>query len=394
MSFEDDEFKKIYEYSEWVRNTERSEIDGEETIVLRPGFDVLRPLLVSMEAMARDIERNKDIVGFEIKRNKLGKTVFVATPFGQRYYNSLKAFHQHYAFDERYVYSPHVWAVDKGLEVVGPHPFSFKFGEPDARDRASGKTGAEAFNEVVSKVAEILASSTFKERLRVRKRSAKRNEEKGLVIEQKVFANKSRQLVLMLHFGYQEQYRAKITFEECQKHRKKFFNNCRSNKLLRGIVDYIWKLEEGDESGLHLHILIFYSAESCRDVYIARQIGEYWVKVTEGKGQYWNSNANKAFHAKYGHGIGTGEINWNDEAKREALRKNIRYMTKADQFLKMKYGKNCHLFGTSEVAEKKRSGRPRSIQPMLDGDAAGKTLTDSHEAASFDEMSPDAEQNE
>ncbi len=74
-----------------------------------------------------------------------------------------------------------------------------------------------------------------------------------------------------------------MTFDEIQKHRKKFFNNCRTNKLLRGIVDYIWKLEEGDESGLHLHVLIFYTADSCRDVYIAQQLGEYWKDVvTDG----------------------------------------------------------------------------------------------------------------
>ncbi|APD36947.1 hypothetical protein BOC52_26215 [Burkholderia pseudomallei] len=198
--------------------------------------------------------------------------------------------------------------------------------------------------------------------MRVRKRNAERNESKGLAIERQVFESKARQLVLMLHFGFQERHRPNITFQEIQKYRQKFFNNCRSNKLLRGIVDYIWKLEEGDESGLHLHVLIFYTADSCRDVYIARLIGEYWVKLTEGKGQYWNSNANKIFHEKYGHGVGTGEINWDDDDKREALRENIRYMTKADQFLKMKYGDHCRLFGTSQVEEKKKLGRPRVIK--------------------------------
>ncbi|EEF25922.1 conserved hypothetical protein, partial [Ricinus communis] len=88
--------------------------------------------------------------------------------------------------------------------------------------------------------------------------------------------------------------------------------------------------------------------------------------VTDGKGQYWNSNADKWFHAKYGHGVGTGEINWDDHDKREALRTNIRYMTKADQFLKMKYGSRVRQFGTSEVDEKKKSGRPRTLKARPD----------------------------
>lgn len=175
-----------------------------------------------------------------------------------------------------------------------------------------------------------------------------------------------------------------------QRHRKKFFNNCRSNKLLRGIRDYIWKIEEGNDSGLHLHVLIFYTANSCRDVYIAQQIGEYWVKVTDGKGKYWNSNADKAKHAKYGHGIGTGEINWDDHNKREALRRNIQYMTKADQFLKMKYGEHCRVFGTSQVKEKEKSGRPRTVKPTLQGEPAGGTQADSFDSESLDNTSADA----
>lgn len=388
MSFDED-FSKIYEYSDWVTNTERGEIDSEEKTILLPSFYALRPLLVSMEMMARDIEFDSNRVGFKIKCDEKGRRVAIANQFGQRYFYALGAFYQHYAFNEHYLYSPHVSAVCDAFKALDLHPLIFMFGKPGDRNRATGKVDGEVFNEVVAKVAEILASSAFRERLRVRKRSAKRNEEKGLAIEQKVFANKSRHLVLMLHFGYQEQHRTKITFEECQKHRKKFFNNSRSNTLLRGIVDYIWKLEEGDESGLHLHILIFYTASSCHDVYIAKRIGEYWMKVTEGKGQYWNSNANKVFHEKYGHGVGTGEINWNDEAKREALRENIRYMTKADQFLKVKYGKHNHLFGTSEVAMKKKPGRPRGMLPKRGADTAYQRQVNSFDAKLFDETSPD-----
>ncbi|RBB35707.1 hypothetical protein DPV79_27195 [Burkholderia reimsis] len=399
MSFEEDDFKKIYEYGEWVRNTERAEIAGEEKIVLLPSFDLMRTSLASMEALVRDIEFSKDGVGFEITRNKLGRPVVVPKPLGKRHFHALKAFFQNYAFAERYVYSTHVSAVPEAFEALGLHPHVFTFREPGSIEPSTGKTHGETFNDITKKVAEIVGSKQFRERLRVRRRNAERNEAKGLAIEQQVFENKSRQLVLMLHFGFKEQHRSKITLDEIQKHRKKFFNNCRTNKLLRGIVDYIWKLEEGDESGLHLHVLIFYTADSCRDVYIAQQLGEYWVKVTEGKGQYWNSNANKIFHEKYGHGVGTGEINWGDDAKREALRENIRYMTKADQFLKMKYGEHSRLFGTSQVEEKKKPGRPRVGKAKSNVDTADSTQADlcdfeSPDDTGVDATNPDADQIE
>lgn len=388
MSYEEDDFSKIYEYSDLVKNTEQVQIDGKEKSKRLESFGFIGSSLSDMEAFARDVEFSKGGVGFEIKPGPRGGTVVRQKPLGKRYYSSLVTFFRHLAFSESHVYSPHVSAVCEALKTLGFQRYTVIFDDPAHLMPSMGKTCGEVFNDVITEVAEIVGTRTFKERLRTRRRNAERNEAKGLAIEQKVFESKSRQLVLMLHFGYQEQYRQRITLDEIQAHRKKFFNNCRTNKLLGGIVDYIWKLEEGNESGLHLHILIFYSAESCRDVYIAQQIGEYWkTVVTGGKGQYWNSNANKWLHKNFGHGVGTGEIEWHEEEKREALRTNIRYMTKADQYLRMKYGEHCRLFGTSQVQEKKKLGRPRK-QPALDVvaiDGMGRSDSQAAQHADLDE---------
>jgi len=363
MSFEEDDFYQIYEYVDWVANTVGRMADGKEEPDFLYSFGLLRDSLSSMENLAREIEFSSQGKGFEIKSNARGETIAVRKPLGARYYEPLLTFLKHHAFPERHAYSPHVSAVCEALQSLDLHRQTVILQDPVSLVPHAGKTGGEIFNDVIEKIAENVSSRRFKQKLRARKRNSERNEAKGLEIEQKVFESKSRQLVLMLHFGYQEKHRPRISLDEIQTHRKKFFNNCRTNKLLRGIVDYIWKLEEGNESGLHLHVLIFYTADSCRDVHIARLIGEYWVKVTGGKGQYWNSNADKQFHAKYGHGVGTGEIDWHDEPKREALRRNIRYMTKADQYLRIKYGDHCRLFGTSQVQEKKKPGRPRKQPP-------------------------------
>lgn len=362
MTMLEDEIRKMYTFGEWVRNTEGMQIDGRNHIYLLESFFSMGPALAAVERLARDLERRDCEARFDMRCNE--KNILAVVPIGRAvgYFYALKVFLKQYAYEDRFVFSPHVAAVGEALEAMQLHPLGFEFCNPDSYDHARQKYHAEIFNEFVAKARLILRSSRFREALRTRRRNAERNEAKGLAIEEKVFAAKSRTLVLMLHFGYLQEYRQKITLEEIQLHRRKFFNNCRSNKLLRGIVDYIWKLEEGDESGLHLHVLIFYTAESCRDVYIAQQIGEYWkTAVTGGKGQYWNSNANKWLHQIFGHGVGTGEIEWHEEEKREALRTNIRYMTKADQFLRVKYGAHSRLFGTSAPQPKKREGRPRVL---------------------------------
>lgn len=369
----EEEIGKIYGFGEWVRNTEGMQVNGEDHIYLLESFDSMGPALAAVEQMARDLERADCDARFDMRPNQIKILMPVPTGRALAYFYALKVFLKHYAYQDRFVFSPHVAAVSEALEAMQLHPLGFEFRYPDSYDQVREKYHAEVFNEFVAKVQPILRSSKFRESLRTRRRNAERNEAKGLAIEEKAFDAKSRCLVLMLHFGYQEQYRQKITLDEIQSHRRKFFNNCRSNKLLRGIVDYIWKLEEGDESGLHLHVLIFYTTESCRDVYIAKQIGEYWkTAVTGGKGQYWNSNANKWLHHKYGHGVGTGEIEWHEEDKREALRENIRYITKADQFLRVKYGAHSRLFGTSAPQPKKRQGRPR----VLPGGSLGQVVED------------------
>lgn len=53
--------------------------------------------------------------------------------------------------------------------------------------------------------------------------------------------------------------------------------------------------------------------------------------VTQGKGECWNSNREwlKRSYKARGHGIGVGQINWNETEKRKALRINLVYLAKA-----------------------------------------------------------------
>lgn len=96
-------------------------------------------------------------------------------------------------------------------------------------------------------------------------------------------------------------------------------------------------------------MVIFYSGDHRADVRIAQCIGEYWVKiVTQGMGDYWNSNAQKDRHAQFGHGIGTGQIDRHDHVKREALRQNLLYLAKNDQHVEARTNPHYHTFGTSQ----------------------------------------------
>ncbi len=186
----------------------------------------------------------------------------------------------------------------------------------------------------------------------------RRNEEKALAFERSLFDWRSRHLILVLTLGYQEEWRPFVSYEMLCQHRSQLFANRRCNKLLREINGYVWKIEEGEASGgLHLHLCIAYSGAFQADVYLAQCIGEYWVDViTQGKGSYWNSNAQKEMHAKFGHGIGTGQIDRHDTEKRESLRKILLYLCKTEQAVSGAEGQRVRAFGTSQVPRARSAG--------------------------------------
>lgn len=148
-----------------------------------------------------------------------------------------------------------------------------------------------------------------------------------------MFINSSRYLLLHITANYQRRYQDEAKLSTIQGHRDLFFRHIKEypNSLLQMVRGIIWKLEEGDRSGLHLHLLIFYSAQRKADVIIAKKIGEHWVnEVTRGRGDYWNTNANKEELKRWG--VGIGQVNRNDNSKRKSLQAFIaNYMAKANQ---------------------------------------------------------------
>lgn len=182
-------------------------------------------------------------------------------------------------------------------------------------------------------------------------RQAQRNLVRAIEFEQAMFERRSRYLILVLTLNYKEPYRNQITLETIRYHRDRLLNNRRCNLLLSDIEGYVWKIEEGENSGgLHLHLVLFYSGKHRGGVMIAKDIGEYWVNVvTQGIGNYWNSNADWERHERFGHGVGTGQIDRNDHAKREALRANLAYLAKDDQHVTSKASPHERMFGTSQI---------------------------------------------
>lgn len=352
---------ETYENLDLDHHTEGETEGSRSFLVIHEDFGKLMPL-ARIELMVEEIRATKDLA-FEITFDDRGKVLLIPKSL-ERCYLTVKSVLSSYS--DQYVYSPRVdvfFEVAKELNLLSE---DFSFGNPLHIDPASKWRYADIFNELISGIRDRCVTSRFKARLRRQERNAKRRMGRGLMWEREMFEWRSRHLFLTLCLNYKRSARRHIGPEDVQRHLCSFLNNRRANRLLRGITGYIWKIEDGKKSGLHVHILIAYSTKVKADISIARSIGEYWRDViTEGQGSYRNSNRDRGAHRERGYGEGTGQINEFEHARRQALRSNIVYLAKDDQQLKRKSGSKYRTFGMSQPPKKKVAGRPRLHAPVF-----------------------------
>lgn len=388
-STEDQEALEIISHLDERMNLEETNINGRSTVVIHKGYASRH--LFGIEKFVKAIQRGWKGGFVEETARYSGTKTIRELYLAKKYYRSMNDWIERYSDQYRYSVRVRVfYNVCVAMGFIGER--NVYFGEPGEVARSDGAKYMDAFNMLIEAVSVRCQSRAFKEEERLRQLNAKRNEENVLAMEKEMFSEetgRSRWLILSLTLRYKPKYRRWITPEIVQQHRERFFAARRFKKLMTGIKNYVWAIEQGEDTGLHLHVILFYSGEHNHDEFIAKQIGEYWVDVvTEGKGDYWNSNRAwlKKRYEKFGHGIGVGQIDWNATKKREALRKNLVYLAKAEQYL-MSWGvERIRTFDTGQVPKKVKAGRPRADANACC--ARGRSI----DSLSFDEPDTDVKQ--
>lgn len=343
-------------------NLELTDLNGKRTLIIHKGYRSRH--LHRIERFVREIEQGCTDA-FAIQYGGAGiLPVLRERHLGRQYYPRLNTWLERYS--DLYRYSARVevfYDACKALGLIGAR--RFVFGDPGEYVHASSVRYMEVLDRLIKLIRERCEAREFRERERLRLLNAEHNKRNVLALEAGMYdecTGRSRWLVLSLTLRYKPEFRNQITLELIQEHRDRLFGAKRTNKLIGGIVSQVWAIEQGEDTGLHLHVILFYSANHNRDEYIAQQIGEYWVNVvTQGMGDYWNSNAGalKEGYRKRGHGVGVGQINWNDTEARDALRKNLVYLAKAEQYLMLKSADRVKTFGMGQLPQKVKLGRPR-----------------------------------
>lgn len=124
--------------------------------------------------------------------------------------------------------------------------------------------------------------------------------------------------------------------------------------IFKDCINYITKLEKGDNDNYHAHALFTFKGHNVRNhKYKAEQIGKYWQdSITKGDGCYYNCNTEK--YDKYY----LGTIHRNDTEAINSLKENVLgYLCKDEQSIKNNDGsdKKIKEFRCSAVAKKKQA---------------------------------------
>lgn len=356
-------------------NHERVVHDGRIRTLVHPSSRYL----FDINQFVREIEQGARL-GFVEELTRYAKKKRIRTfPLAKKYYRKLNDWLCRYS--ERSLYSSRIEAFYDACKELGLSGESrFWFGEPGDTDIDHDIPYTGWFNELVTKIHERCGTREFKERDRLRKVREKKQIRRVEEFEAELFSERgrSRWLVLSLTMDYQPEYRRWITIDDVQKHRDKFFAARRyKTHPMSCVKAYAWTMEEGEKTGFHLHVILFCECVTRDDEGLANQIGNYWSEaVTECKGKFWNSNQEwlKSKYVKRGHGVGVGQIDRTDDGMREALRENLRYVVKAEQFFQIRCDGNVHTFGTSGVPKKLKDGRPRNVSDVgVGNDSVGQS---------------------
>ena len=199
---------------------------------------------------------------------------------------------------------------------------------------------------------------------------ARRNQRELTKLINRLFEHDSRLLVVRVDLRYQKDAADIIPLAMVQMHREQLLTDRRKHpEVFEGLVGFAWGFERGEqEGGLHFHLLaIFDGADRRDDIGIGLDIGQLWIEITEGYGQFYVSNFDKKKMAREGK-LGIGMIRRDDvELRINLIERVAAYITKKSSTFDTPSGRTesgeFRTFGKSQMPKPIDTSVPRRGRP-------------------------------
>jgi hypothetical protein len=342
---------QIYKAIDWDSNIFTTDVDGKMTTCIGIEYG---NLLYKIEEFVEAIIKGEKAFSTELNKRGCMKHLALA-----KYFDMVDAFLALHSANK--AYSLHVELFFATFVIKHGLTHGDLGRNPDAYSPQFKKKQGEVFNQLIGEISAMASQRAFKRKLYARAEAISRGRTSGKEYIDALYARYARLLVLRIDFGFRTETPLlphPVSLQEAQEHLARFFNNKRGKKLYASLKGYIWRLEYGKEKGYHFHLFFFFDGSRVhKDEFLASEIGNDWIKVTEGKGIFHNCNAHKQKYKR----LGIGMISHDDEEKRRNLLDVLAYLYKQNQILREKYADKTHGWGrgTKPSARQRAIGRPR-----------------------------------
>lgn len=257
--------------------------------------------------------------------------------------------------------APHIHPDDELSFWKAPPNRTFMVLDEQTGQLKSSHTTAQLKNALIREIFIRIDSPIFKAGQYARSERSKHQYERSCEHLHSLRGRFSKLLVLRIDFCWKAQIQDDVTFKQMKAYFAQMRKRFHHDKNLPNIVGYIWKLEFGQKKGYHYHCIFFMDGNKFQsDSHYAEVIGQYWSKLTNDKGYYFNCHRDKI---KYRH-LAIGMAHHDDQTFFDNLDQVLLYICKQDQFLidKRLLTRKLHVFGTSQPPKANTLGRPRKFK--------------------------------
>lgn len=192
----------------------------------------------------------------------------------------------------------------------------------------------ETLNVLVDRIRELTGTRQYHRAGSDRRYQSRQQQLRVTDYVNSLLDSRSRTLVVRVDLYYQEIARPRLKIEDVFDDLDSLMKARERNPIFEHEVGYICSIEQGQRQGYHIHAAFFFDSSQVRsDFHKARQIGELWQAITDGRGCFHNCNQDKE---RYGDRCGIGVIRRDDEQARLNVEEAMHYLVKEEQHLRLK----------------------------------------------------------
>jgi hypothetical protein len=231
-------------------------------------------------------------------------------------------------FDEKYIYSEAPQLFIQCLRAVdsahGGLLTKSIFDSPEYE-----ALRAEAINALVESIRGESQSGWYRRQVSDRRYEAYQNGRSIAAYVARMLQFKAKTLIVRLDFWYAGSVNARVTIDRVIGDINALLYNRGRHAIFKGLIGYVWAVEQSTRHGFHIHACFFYDGSKVRqDISIGFAIGELW-RETSISGECHVCNVHKRKLKR----LGIGMILRKDAQACENAIRMAQYLVKGGDFL-------------------------------------------------------------